>query len=265
MVELTQYKSLMKFPEYDYIFDKPDKVLEIMSVLTPKFNGSWEIILLDPTIVFAKQILSEGVVPDFINCRVYLSKQKMSQLLIDVPSLTPKKQSNWDIYMTMIGSMTHLIEDRAASDLYNAFYGNLDHLQEALNKLDAECESGKITVSDVRKNYLIQNTITARQLLAAFLKKDRYRWKKYDTYVKSLGINIAYYALRKHVKILLHDKSKYLSNQECDNKLAQTVDAPLICYVYFLFSNSTDPLQLPSILSDIDTRTQECVDRRLMC
>ena len=52
MIRLVKHTSKMTIPHADYVLEKSEKLLDILNVLTPKFSGKWDIILIDPKTTF---------------------------------------------------------------------------------------------------------------------------------------------------------------------------------------------------------------------
>ncbi|MCM1219029.1 MAG: hypothetical protein NC548_31490 [Lachnospiraceae bacterium] len=260
-VKLLQRKN--KLPEADYILDKSEKLLSLFEVLTPKLKGQWEILLIDPRIVEAKKLLDSDIVPDFVNCHLLLSQAKLDVILMDYPKLAPKEVSVKDAYKEMISGLKHMIDKNAMWLLYNTIGPNVSLLQESLDKLDAECDGVSITTKQIQSTFAVTKRVYAADVLLAFLHKDRYRWFKLNTLVKELGEEYTYYALYKQARIALHDKNKYLHNEDIKNKIATTVDAPFICYCYILFVNSNNWRNLYGILYDLDNRGSESIERSM--
>lgn len=254
MIRLSLLREKLGIKDADYIIQDTEGVYDIIASITPKFSGTWTFAFMYPTIVFVSDMIDHNRIPDFIDATIYLPKSKLEAITLEYPSLTPKKESIWDIYQNMIASLPCLIDPKAAKILYHSVGANPKLLGEALDKLVTDCDTGTITVKQVTNSYQQQKRIYATQLLDDFLSQDRYRWKHYTAYVLDIGENIAYYALYKQIRIALQEKNKYLHNEETDNKLATKYDAPLLCYVYSLFANSSNPSDLIGILSAIDHR-----------
>lgn len=260
MIKLEYLKKGTKFRKSDYVLDKPEKLPDLVVNLTPKFEGSWEIILLDPKIVQIRELLDMDSIPRWINVYIYINKVKMEQIVLDYPKFEPKEESPRDAFKAMIADLKNSIDNAAAEYLFDAVGRRTEDLQDALIKLDNECENGTITLKQVQGSFQYTKRVYASEVLEAFMTKNRYRWYKFEKFTHDLGDKIAYYALRKQVKKLLQDKNAYLHNEDVKNKLVATVDAPFICYVYVLFANSTSYLDLRGIMCSIEHRSQEMLD-----
>lgn len=257
MLKLEYYNNKTKLPKVDYVLDKPEKLSDLVVNLTPKFEGQWEIILLDPKITQVNEIIETNVIPDWITLYIYVNNAKMEKILLEHPTFAPQQVSVKETFKLMIAELHNSIETKAMYDLYDAVGANVQALQEALNKLDAECEGGVITVKQVHSSYTYTKHVYASEVLEAFLTKDKQRWYKFDRLTHELGDTIAYYALRKQVTMLLRDKNKYLHNVDVKSTLVTRVDAPYICYVYTLFANSSSPSDLRGLMYCIENRNEK--------
>lgn len=261
MIELQVYNKKSRLPEADYVLDKSEKFLTLLDVLTPKFDGNWEFILVEPKISEVKDLIDNDVVPDFVNCHVYMSTAKVETVMLDYPKLAPKRVSAKEEYTEMLGHLNHLIDKNAAYVLYDSMEHNLDKLRDALAQLDAECEGTTITTKQVKQTFVTMKRTYASDVIYAFFKRDKTRWFKYNALVKDLGERIAYYALYKQARNWLHDKDDYLQNRDVKNRHITDIDAPFICYVYTLFANSHDDRELYAIMASIDNRSQDTLER----
>ena len=257
MIQLVLRKPKTKFPEADYILDNSEDILDLVKVLTPKFEGNWEILLVDPKITLIKQLVDTDIIPDYINCLAYINNTKMEKLVMDYPKLVPVQKSIKELYKEMVGRLKHLIDTNAMYELYNAIGPNLGELQDALLKLDNECEGNTITLKQVRASFNCTRRYYASDVMLAFFRGDRYRWYKLDKLVKDLGDSYAYNALYKYATTLLKEKNKYLHNEDTKLHAVENVDSMLICYTYSLFANSHNYNNLYGIMLAIENRSTE--------
>lgn len=261
MIKLMLFKRKSKMPEADYVLDMFDKFLDLLVVLTPKFKGQWEIVLVDPKITESRRLIEEMSLPEYVDCTLLLPAPKLEAIAMDHPTLAPKPITPKDAYKGMIAGLKHMIDKNAMWMLYNAIGPHVELLQEALDKLDAECEGTSITTKQVQQAYVAQKRTYASEVIAAFLRKDRYRWTKLSSLTRDLGDEYAYNALYKQVRNLLKDKQAYLMNEDVKNRLVEQVDAPFICYAYTLFANSSSWRNLHAIMYAIDARSQDILER----
>lgn len=261
MIKLAALNKQSKLPEADYVLDKSEKLLSLLEVLTPKFKGNWDILLIDPKIKEAKDLIDVDTVPDYVECTLYLPQAKLDIIVMDYPKLAPKQKSNKDVFKEMISGLSHMIDKNAMWLVYNTVGSNLTALQEALDKLDKECEGTSITSKQVQSTFAVTKRVYSSDVIRAFLLKDRYRWLKLSTLVSDLGTEYAYYALYKQVRELLTQKNDYLHNEDTKNSLVQLVDAPFICYAYTLFANSSSWRNLYGVMYSIDNRNKETLER----
>lgn len=254
MIEVQVLNKKHTVPNADYTLDKFEDLEHLLYVLTPKLSGTWKLILVDFKIKEVKEILSRDVFPDYIDCLILLPNAKLDQILLEFPKFQQKQKSNKDMYKDLVAGLTHLVEEKAMWALYNSMSGNLNKLEEALTKLDRECENQTITMKQVKSTYEMRTVVYASEVLEAFLTHDRHRWFKYRTLVNDLGEEYAYYALYKQVRKALTDKNSYLQNVDVKNSIALKVDAPFICYVYTLFVTNNNWKNLYALMLRIDNR-----------
>ena len=254
MIVLDEYVKKARLPRSDYVVHSVDELWSIVYCLTPKFNGEWDIILLNPTIVEAKSLLDMNEFPNYVNCKILLQRVKLDQVAMEFPSAYRKQKTKYERYQDLIASLTHLIDKDAMKILYKNNNGDLDTISDLLMKLDATCEGDIITVSSVKKVCHSKPITYASDVVISFLRKDRFRWNKYKTLVSNLGEKYAYYAIFKQIRLLLKTKNDYLNNKDIKNFAIENIDAPFICYAYTLFMNNNNWRNLYAIMWALDNR-----------
>ncbi len=254
MVRFEQLTHQTKIPAADYVFSDSVSFLEILDRLTPKLEKEqWNIVLVDPELSFILNYMDNtSIVPSYVDCVMYLPKDKMDAVFEQHPELTVHKESNWDLYLKMVHGMSVIVHTDAYTYLYRSAGPSLDDLKIALDKLSSESETGEITLADVKRSFVAVKRIYASDVFQAFYTRRKDRWTLYKKYVDELGIRIAYYAMRKFVTRLLNEKYKYLQNQDVKERLVSEIDAPFICKVYALFMCYESYHLLPAIMYQID-------------
>lgn len=258
MVKLVKYQAGQSIPDVDYVLEKTDKLFDIINILTPKFQGRWEFVLIDPTIKVVKTILEDQMLPDWIDIYIYTSQKKIDELVLEYPNLMPKKVSRKEMFDELIAELHCIIDKRAYQAIFQALGDNPEECRKVLTKLDAEATNGRITLKQVQHTINYTKRIYASDVLVAFLIQDRRRWDHYYKLLDTLGPTVMYYALKKQVKKLLLSKEDYLQNKDVKLYVVKRVDAPCICYAYCIFANTNNPNQLYNAMYAIDNR---CADQ----
>ena len=246
-----------KLPDADYTLDTMDKLEDMISVLTPKFQGKWLFVLLDPKIKFVKEMLDNHLIPDWVDVKIFLSSKKIEQICLEFPEYTPKKVSVKDSFNELLASIKHVVDPSGTKALYQAYRDNPTETEDTLRRIDKECEDSTITLKTVQSNFLVNKHTYVSEVINAFLLNDRNRWYKYQLLLSELGQEISYYAMYKYVKKLVKCKNDYLQNKDVDIYIVKQIDAPLICYAYVLFANTNNYKCLLAILCAIEHRSQE--------
>ena len=257
MVKLVSSGNKAKVPAGDYVLDKPDIFEDIVNNLTPKFEGVWDIVLIDPKIAQVKNLLEVTRVPEWVNVIAFVNDKKINEICMEFPDLQPKKKTRKEAFDEFIAGLNHLVDKKTSSVLFSAYLENPSETEEVIKRLDKECESVAIPLSAVQANVVVSRRVYASEVVDAFLMLDKNRWKKFETLQREIGLEISYYAMYKYVKKLLSEKNKYLHNQNVKTYSVKKLDAPLICYAYTLFVNSHEYKQLPVILYALEHRCKE--------
>ncbi len=261
MIELRQHTAKDSIPECDYVFEKTDKLNDLLYILTPKFDGVWYIVLLEPKIKFVKELIENTTLPKWVNFLVLVSKSKLDEVVLNYPSYAPRERTPKDVINEAVMSLRNLIDESAKKVLRQVYGTNEKDLREMLEKLDRECVTGTISLKQVKEAVNYQKRVYASDVLNAFMLNDYRRWFLYHKLVHDLGTRYSYNALASYSRKLLVAKSKYLNNEDVEQRIVSRVDAPLICYVYTLFENSNNYNQLIGIMYSIDNRCAELMER----
>lgn len=264
MIKLSLYNARVKLPNADYVLESQEDLEEILDVLTPKFEGTWDIIVIDAKIKFVKDFILADSTPDWVTINFYMNRAKLDEIVLIYPKYAPRVKTNKENFDELIASMKHLVDESARRALYKALGTDQIKLKEVLTKLDKECSGVSISLKDVQGTVSYSKKVYASEVINAFLLKDRNRWNLFDKLLKELGMEYAYNAMYKYVRKLLLEKNDYLHNKDVKMRIVSKVDAPLICYAYTMFSNSTNYKQLHCIMYGIDHRGQEAMERVLL-
>ena len=261
MIRLITTKDNFNDKNVDYVLDKTDKFYDMLYFLTPKFEGKWEFLLLDPTIKFVKELLRNVEVPDWVNIYIQVNQKKVNEIALDFPDMVPRKQTKKEAFNELIASLTHIVDTRASKMLFEAFKQKPKETTEVIRKLDADTESPNISVKQVQGSITFTKHVYASDVINAFLLDRNNKWKLYKSLVTELGEHYAYYACRRYVKNLLKQKEEFLQNKEVTLYIVNQIDAPSICYAYVLFANSTSYKQLYAVLYNLQQRNEDTLQR----
>jgi hypothetical protein len=244
-----------KLAKSDYVFDDTDKFALILPYLKPKLNGDWAVAIVEPPIDVVRNYIRADNIPPWLNVTVYMEKGALSQLFMEFSHLSTKEPSPWEKYIELIKEFDVPMEDKAMREIYYRAGPSTESLTEAL-ELFRDLEF--VRMPDVNKRLLPVRRVYARQVLIAFLQKDKYAWKKYSQLENELGVAISFFAMRKYLRKLLNEKNAYLRNKPVTDKAVTSVDIYTIIHAYLLFETASSEKQLPSILSCIERRILPC-------
>jgi len=257
MISLCTLTRGRPIKDGDYVLDKTDKFYDIVNVLTPKFKGFWEFVLIDPKLKFVEDMVENALLPDWIHVTVYTSAKKIEILSIKYPNLQPKEVSKKDKFNEILATLKHNVDEKARKELFRALASNPEELQNVLVNLDAKCKTDSITLKQVQAAVVVDRKVYASDVIDAFLLGEKQRWYLYKRLLKELGNDMCFYAMRKYVTRLLKEKDDYLRNEETKIRSISRIPAPLICYTFVLFNNASSPAQLPIILNALETRSAD--------
>lgn len=251
----------MTLPSADLCLEDVSILCKLMVNFTPKIDGRWDILIVNPTIKECKGLLDNKQIPEWLDITIYLQAKKLEQVCLEFPEYQPRNVPFREQAKELLANVSHLIDKKAFNILVDAFRGNLPDLQKTLFELDENCTGPRISVKDVQAKVNYVRPTYASDVINSFLLQEKQRWTLLNKLVQTLGDSYAYNALYKYVKTLLYEKAKYLNNQDVDLRVVNRIDAPSICYAYTIFSTSTNYQQLYGIFQAIDNRCQEYLER----
>ena len=253
MLDIQPYDRHTKFGEYDYLLEDYKKLTELYGICQPKLVGEWRILCVDPSLKDAKSILDDANIPKYFHITLYVAKNKIGSLLEEYPEYAHKDLTPYEVYQNFLTTLNHSIESKAAKYAFRAANGNLDELEEALKRIDDNCNDLIITLKGVMSEFTYTKRIYTSQVLREFLTKAKYRFNHYTVWLNELGTQYAYNSMYKTVKSYVNDKANYLKGKEVKNKFIAKVDGIQLSVLYTLFLNSTHYSQLESILYTFDS------------
>lgn len=253
MIHFTVYAKDTRICDADYIFEDVEKFMKLVPYLKRKIVGDWVIAVVEPPIKAVRQLVDDGSIPEYVALEVYLEKQTASQLMSERPSLFVQQKTAYEKFMDLVAGTKVLINPKAARELYMRVGVHKDKLPDYLLELSEKACAGEVTISMVRNTVVDERKVYASEVLMSFLVRDRWRWKKYNELVETLGLHYAYYALRKYAGRLLVDKNKYLRNENTEIRGIEKVDAFRINQAYVLF-NTTKYTELDMCMHLLEDR-----------
>jgi hypothetical protein len=236
----------------DYIFEDMDKFDAILPYLKPKIVGEWHIALVDANVGRVKQYIKSDAIPKWLNVSVYLDKKLVEQLVLEFPGLEVRDLNPWERYINLIKEFNVPMEDKAMREIYYRAGPSTQNLAETLEEFR---NLDFIRMSDVNKRLPPVKRVYAKNVLLSYLRNKPYAWKLYCSLEEELGLKIAFYAMRKYMRKLFFEKTKYLLNKHVTDKAVLDVDVYRIIHAYYLFESAVAYKQLPAILSSIERRT----------
>lgn len=254
MITTRQHNRNVDFSIYDYVFEDSDKFLSVLPFLTPKFEGDWNVLVVEPKLPFVRYCLDTESVPEYINLVITLEAALLEQLYLERPALAVVEKSNWDLYLDMLAAFPSVLDNRSMREIYRRCGPKEDNLRAALNTLSVY---PVITLTEVNKHFAPVSRIYANQVMRSFLLgRFRQAWRQLSMLEEEIGQTVAFYAMRKNIRYLFQEKNKYLRNEDTAERLVETVDVYSIIYMYQLFESATNPAQLYPILLMFEGRSK---------
>jgi hypothetical protein len=256
MLEIKKSKKGVDFDTYDYVCEDVQKFYELLPFLLPKIEGRWSVMLIEPKLQDIRVFLDTSLLPSFIDLTITMEPSQLSQLYLERPNLVEKEKSNWDVYLDMISQWDVPIEVKAMRELYWRKGPKEQDLREAMDVLRGYMI---VTMKEINKHFVRKNRTYANQVVKDFLLGNYPRaWKALTALEFEIGTTVAFYALRKSIRHICEEKSKYLQNQETREWVVEKVDGYTILLLFWLFEEATGPAQLYLIFSMFERRQTPC-------
>lgn len=263
MITVNSYTKTTVFGEYDYFLEDYKSLSDLKSIFLPKIQGEWRIIIVDPSLKDAHSILADTDVPSYVNLVLYLPNKKLEKVIENYPEYAHKELNNYEKFKQFISTLKHPISNEAVNYVYKAANGNLEEIQDGVRRIDEECTNQAITLKDVQSEFTYTKRVYTSQVLNDFLFRTRYRFQHYNAWLNELGMSYAYNSMYKTVKNYMKDKVAYLQGKSVKNRTVEQIDAVTLSVLYTLFFNSTNYMQLESLLYQFDTIDNETFRRYL--
>lgn len=253
MVTIRQHNKSIDFSVYDYVFEDAEKFLSILPFMTPKIEGDWSIIVIEPKLPFVRTCLDTEIIPAYLELVITIESGQLEQLYLERPNLVEKEKSNWEIYMDMVAHFESVLDNRSMYEIYRRCGPKEDNLRTALNTLSIY---PVITLTEVNKHFAPVTRVYANQVVRSFLLgRFRQAWRQLSILEEEIGPTVAFYSMRKNIRHLLREKSKYLRNEDTGERLIENIDVYSLIYLYQLFETAASPLQLYPILLMFERRS----------
>lgn len=254
MIKLRKKNKSFSTDGADYVLEKFEKFDDIIAMLTPKFDGNWNIIMIDPKLKLIRDLVTVKKIPEWVDLVILTSDKKIEEIALDFPDLQPKEQTVKERFDEFVSHIQTIITSDASKSLLAMYRQQPDEVEAVLRRLDADKDIDKITRKELAKNIVYVKRTYVSDVLLAFMQNDPKRWNMYEKVHAELGTDIMYFAMYKCATKLLHEKADYLQNKDISVFAVKQIDAAVIDYVYVLFANSHNSNQLVTILHAIENR-----------
>lgn len=256
MIQIRKHSRDIDFNIYDYVIEDSDKFLSLLPFLTPKVEGDWHVIIIEPKLAFIRMCLDTEIIPEYLDLVITVEQSLLDQLYLERPNLVEKEKSNWDRYLDMLASFSSILANKTMYEIYRRCGPREDNLRAALDTLS---QYPVITMREINKHFAPVTRVYAKQVVQAFLRKHySSAWKMLGILEADIGSTVAFYAMRKSIRSVFQAKCKYLRNEETTEYIVESVDVYTIILLYWLFESATSPEQLYPILLMFERRQIPC-------
>lgn len=260
MIKLRKKAKNLSTDGADYVLEKFDKFDDIIAMLTPKFDGNWNIVMIDPKLKMINDLITIKRIPEWVDLLIYTSDKKIEEIALNHPEYQPKEMTVKERFDELIAKIETVITSDASKSLLTMYRQQPDEVEDVLHRLDKDPSVERITKKELAQNIVYVKRTYVSDVLLAFITQDPRRWDLYNKVHAELGTEIMYYAMYKYVKKLLREKADYLQNKDVTIYAVRQIDAATIDYVYLLFANSHHSSQLTALLHAIENRCEKMLN-----
>lgn len=247
MIDLKKKERDMSLYSYDYVFEKVDKFYSRMPFFLPKLEGDWKVALVEPKFNDLSDIMDSSCIPDYLYLTIIVDEKILEQVYLTHPELVKAEKTNWEKYKDLLTTAPFSMDDKVMRELYYRAGPREKDLREALNTLSVY---PVVTMPVLNKHFIKVNRVFASNVVQKFLLGwHKQAWKMLAVLEQEVGSRIAFYAMRKYIRTVYEEKTKYLRNEETKEWIVTKVDGYTIIRMYTLFEQAASPEQLYPILS----------------
>ena len=119
-------------------------------------------------------------------------------------------KSNFEVFKELIEKYRILFDKNCIQTMYSAIGHSYSDMDEALELLQKTFPNKKITVNELNKLFVIDDTVYPRNVCISYIRMDRWRKSKLNKCLDYFGNDLVLYSMRKTVRKFLDEKIKYL-------------------------------------------------------
>ena len=126
-------------------------------------------------------------------------------------------KSNFEVFKELIEKYRILFDKNCIQIMYSAIGHSYSDMDEALELLQKTFPNKKITVNELNKLFVIDDTVYPRNVCISYIRMDRWRKSKLNKCLDYFGNDLVLYSMRKTVRKFLDEKIKYLKTGSGSN------------------------------------------------
>ena len=256
MIRIFKYSASTQLADADYVLDKVENFNRLLPYLYGKLTGRWVVDLVGIPIKDVISLVDSSSVPDALVCNIYVAQKSLDRIALLYPRLFQKESTVTEQMHVLTATLPKPLEKTIPWKLYGMFKGNWNEIEKAMLYLCKEAKGDTVTANDFKTHYNYQKIYYTTDVLKDFLTDARYKWTHFDKWVSYNGEDKAYYTMRKVVKSLLKSKRDYLHNKDVKEWWLKTVPMSKLVKLHVLFTDSTEPYQLLSIMLKFERSLQ---------
>lgn len=227
MYYLFKKSKSSELPEFDYIFKSFADFYEIAKVLDVSIYGSYHIKVKTDSYKEVKQFVDSAESYRHLVVYIEVNDSLLSYIQLTSPGVSLlTSKSNFETFKELIQKHSILFDKNCIKLLYFAIGHSYAEMEEALTLIKTTYpDKSPIKEDDISKLFVIDKLVYPRSVCIMYLRLDRGRKRNLERSIEYFGNDIVLYAIRKNVRQLFDEKSKYLRTGQGSN-LIKTI--PLV-------------------------------------
>lgn len=211
MYTLIRKKGKQGIQAYDYVFKDFKAYDEVTASLTYKLSGRYAIRVdsekADEVLAFVQDVGRH----ERFDVDIYMSANTLEYLAQRNTHLNIRGEvSPVEAFKQLVSEKRILFAKDVMYTLYNSIAHDMETMESALDHVAGEFgQEAVVTEKMLSGLFLLNKVVYPRTVLLAFLRMERYRWKKAEASVAEIGNAVVAGAMAKNTKKLVKEKATY--------------------------------------------------------
>lgn len=212
MYYLYKKKKNNQLPTFKYDFKKFEEFYAIAHMLEMPVVGTYYIRIQSDSYKDIINFLRMSESYSTLVIYVEVNEVLLNYILLQKPELSLlESKSNFEVFKELVSKYNILFKQHCIKTMYFAIGHSYAEMDEALQLLKQQFpDVREIGDNEISQLFVIDNLIYPRNVLIAYLRMMPGRKTQLEKCINHFGNDMVMYAMRKNIRKLLEEKTKYL-------------------------------------------------------